>query len=107
MRRGNNRTPFAYQKGQRYMSVFSVDLLCRDITRDKALRKRFQENPESALSEYPHPLSAQERTALLTGDVGTLYRMGVNAFLMGSLARHQIFGLDANSYGERMRAEDD
>jgi hypothetical protein len=96
-----------YQKDQGYMSVFSVDLLCRDITRDTALRKRFQENPESALSEYPHPLSAQERTALLTGDVGTLYRMGVNAFLMGSLARHQIFGLDANSYGERMRAVDD
>jgi hypothetical protein len=89
------------------MSVFSVDLLCRDITRDKALRKRFQENPEGALSEYPHPLSAQERTALLTGDVGTLYRMGVNAFLMGNLARHQIFGLDASSYGERMRAVDD
>ena len=89
------------------MSVFSVDLLCRDITRDKALRKRFQEDPERALSDYPHPLSTQERTALLTGDVGTLYRMGVNAFLMGNLARHQIFGLDANSYGERMRAVDD
>jgi hypothetical protein len=89
------------------MSIFSIDLLCRDITRDRALRKRFQENPEGALSEYPHPLSAQERTALLTGDVGTLYRMGVNAFLMGNLARHQIFGLDASSYGERMRAVDD
>jgi hypothetical protein len=89
------------------MSVFSIDLLCRDITRDKALRKRFQDNPETALSDYPHPLSEQERTALLAGDVGTLYRMGVNAFLMGNLARHQIFGLDATSYGERMRAVDD
>jgi hypothetical protein len=89
------------------MSVFSVDLLCRDITRDKALRKRFQASPEGALSEYPHPLSAQERTALLSGDVGTLYRMGVNAFLMGNLARHQIFGLDASRYGDRMRAVDD
>ena len=89
------------------MSVYSVDLLCRDITRDKAVRKHFQDNPEDALSKYPHPLSAQEHAALLSGDVGTLYRMGVNAFLMGNLARHRIFGLDANSYGERMRAVDD
>jgi len=105
MRLGIKR--IAAAEGPAYMSVFSVDLLCRDITRDKALRKRFQENPEAALSQYPHPLSAQEHTALLSGDVGTLYRMGVNAFLMGNLARHQIFGLDASSYGERMRAVDD
>src|SRR5262249_36300002 len=107
MRLGINRRPQLSEKDQGYMSVFSVDLLCRDITRDKTLRKHFQDHPEAALSQYPHPLSAQERTALLSGDVGTLYRMGVNAFLMGNLARHQIFGLDACSYGERMRAVDD
>jgi hypothetical protein len=89
------------------MSVFSVDLLCRDITGDKVLRQQFQDDPKDALSKYPHPLSDEERRALLAGDAGTLYRMGVNAFLMGNLARHRIFGLDANNYSERMRAVDD
>jgi hypothetical protein len=89
------------------MSIYSVGLLCRSIVRDHALRRRFQDNPEQALAEFAHPLEPQERKALLAGDVGTLYRMGVNAFLLGFLARHRIFGLDATSYGDRMRAVDD
>ena len=89
------------------MSLVSVGRLGRDLMRDKALRKSFQENPEEALSKYPYPLSPQERAALLAGDVGTLYRMGANAFLMGYLARYRIFGLDPASYSERMRAVDD
>ena len=88
------------------MSLVSVGRLGRDLMRDKSLRKRFQENPQQALSEYPHQFDPQERAALLSGDVGTLYRMGANAFLLGYLARYCIFGLDPPTYSERMRAVD-
>jgi len=67
------------------MSLVSIGRLGRDLMRNTALRKSFQENPEEALSRYPHSFSPEERAALLAGDVGTLYRMGANAFLMGYL----------------------
>ncbi|MFZ1092806.1 MAG: hypothetical protein WAN75_26900 [Xanthobacteraceae bacterium] len=89
------------------MSLVSIGRLGRDLMRNKALRKSFQEDPEEALTRYPHPFNPQERAALLAGDVGTLYRMGANAFLMGYFARYRIFGLDPASYSERMRAVDD
>ena len=38
-------------------------------------------------------LTQQERDALLAGDVATLYRMGVNSFLMGYLCRFEVCGL--------------
>lgn len=89
------------------MSLVSIGRLGRDVMRDKALRKSFQENPVRALADYPHHLSLDERAALLAGDVGKLYRMGANAFLMGYFARYRLFGLDPAIYSERMRAVDD
>jgi Aromatic-ring-opening dioxygenase LigAB, LigA subunit len=86
------------------VSVLSVNRLCRDIMRDPGLRARLQQDPKGALQSYPHALSDAERAALLAGDVGTLYRMGANSFLMGYLPRYGVFGLDVASYGERMRA---
>ena len=41
---------------------------------------------------------------VLAGDVGTLYRMGVNGFLMGYLARFEVCGLNVEVYNQRMRA---
>ena len=46
----------------------------------------------------------RERRALLAGDVGTLYRMGANAFLMNYMSRFEVCGLNQQSYNERMRA---
>ena len=50
---------------------------------------------------------AAQLAALLAGDIGMLYRMGANAFLMGYFARYRIFGLDPVIYSQRMRAVDD
>ena len=86
------------------MSIISVNHLCRDITRDPALRQAFLEDPEDALARYPRKFTATERTALLAGDVGTLYQMGVNAYVMGYLGRYGLFGLTVRSYSERVRA---
>jgi len=86
------------------MSIISVNHLCRDITRNPTLRQTFLEDPEGALRRYPRKFTEAERTALLSGDVGTLYRMGVNAYLMGYLARYGLFELTIESYSQRVRA---
>jgi hypothetical protein len=86
------------------MSIISVNHLCRDIARDPTLRQAFLRDPEEALARYPRKFTEAERTALLSGDVGTLYQMGVNAYWMGYLARYRLFGLTTEAYSERVRA---
>jgi hypothetical protein len=86
------------------MSIVSVNHLCRDVTRDATLREAFRRDPEGALAKYPRKFSEAERIALLSGDVGSLYQMGVNAYWMGYLARYELFGLSIETYSERVRA---
>ena len=84
------------------MSIFAVNHLCREVLRDHAFRAAMKSDPAKALA--PLDLSDDERRALLAGDVGTLYQMGVNAFLMNYLARFEVCGLNAKIYNQRMRA---
>ena len=84
------------------MSIFAVTHLCRKVLRDHAFRDAMKEDPAKALG--PLELTDEERRALLAGDVGLLYRMGANAFLMNYLARFEVYGLNAAIYNERMRA---
>jgi hypothetical protein len=84
------------------MSIFAVNYLCREVLRDHAFRAAMKADPGKALA--PLDLVDEERRALIAGDVGMLYRMGVNAFLMGYLARFEVCGLNVPVYNERMRA---
>ena len=84
------------------MSVFAVNHLCREVLRDHAFRAAMKADPAKALA--PLDLTGAERSALLAGDVGTLFRMGANAFLMNYLPRFEVCGLIAATYNERMRA---
>jgi hypothetical protein len=84
------------------MSIFAVNHLCRELLRDHAFRAAMKADPGKALG--PLDLSEAERRALLAGDVGALYRMGANAFLMNYMARFEVCGLNMQSYNERMRA---
>jgi hypothetical protein len=84
------------------MSIFAVNRLCREVLRDHAFRAAMQADPAKALK--PLDLTDDERRALLAGDVGTLYRMGANGFLMNYLARFEVCGLDVATYNQRMRA---
>jgi hypothetical protein len=84
------------------MSIFAVNHLCREVLRDHAFRAAMKSDPAKALGLLD--LSDDERRALLAGDVGALYRMGVNAFLMNYLARFEICGLNVEIYNQRMRA---
>ena len=84
------------------MSIFAVNYLCREVLRDHAFRAAMKADPVTALA--PLDLTDEERRALIAGDVGTLYRMGVNGFLMGYLARYEVCGLNVEVYNQRMRA---
>lgn len=84
------------------MSIFAVNHLCREVLRDHAFRAAMKADPAKALAGLD--LTDDERRALIAGDVGALYRMGVNGFLMGYLARFEVCGLNVEIYNERMRA---
>jgi hypothetical protein len=84
------------------MSIFAVNHLCREVLRDHAFRAAMKADPAKALAGLD--LTDEERRALVAGDVGALYRMGVNGFLMGYLARFEVCGLNVEIYNERMRA---
>lgn len=84
------------------MTTYAVNYLCREVLRDHAFRAAMKGNPAKALAALD--LTDDERRALISGDVGKLYRMGVNGFLMGYLARFEICGLNFENYNERMRA---
>jgi hypothetical protein len=84
------------------MSVYAMNHLCREVLRDHAFRAAMKQDPAAAIARYD--LTAEERRALLAGDVATLYRLGVNAFLMGYLPRFEVCGLTLPVYNERIRS---
>ena len=84
------------------MSVYAVNHLCRELLRDHAFRAAMQADPAKAIERKN--LTPQERDAILSGDVATLYRMGVNSFLMGYLCRFEVCGLTLPVYNERIRS---
>jgi hypothetical protein len=84
------------------MSTYAVNYLCREVLRDHAFRAAMKADAAKALD--PLDLTDEERSALLAGDVGTLFRSGVNGFLMGYLARFEVCGLNVETYNQRMRA---
>lgn len=84
------------------MSIFAVNYLCREVLRDHAFRAAMKADPARALERLE--LTDDERRALVSGDVGTLFRMGANGFLMGYLARFEVCGLNVEIYNQRMRA---
>ena len=84
------------------MSVYAVNYLCRELLRDHAFRAAMKADPVAAIANYD--LTADERAALLAGDVAKLYRLGVNAFLMGYLPRFEVCGLTVPIYSERIRS---
>ena len=84
------------------MSRFAVNYLCREVLRDHAFRAAMKADPAKALA--PLDLTHEERRLLVAGDVGALFRLGANGFLMNYLARFEVCGLNADIYNQRMRA---
>ena len=84
------------------MSVYAIEELCWRLVHDPPFRERLRAEPATTIDELE--LTAAERDALLRADVAALYRMGAHAFLLGHLARYRVFGLDQQTYNERIRS---
>jgi hypothetical protein len=81
------------------MSLYYVQKLLYQLNRDPAVRRRFQEDLDSLLTEYP--LNDEERAAIVDGDVGLLYVMGVNGQILMHYAA--LIGQEWDEYIEAMR----
>lgn len=62
------------------MSLYYVQKLLYQLNRDPTVRKRFDADLEDLLGEYS--LTGEERAAIVEGDIGLLYVMGVNGQIL-------------------------
>ena len=83
------------------MSIYAINKLCREALRDVAFRAALKRDPGAAIA--PLPLTGEERSALLKGDVAWLYEQGAHPFLLAYLTRWDLFGLTVPLYSERIR----
>ena len=81
------------------MSLYYVQKLLYQLNRDPAVRKRFLEDQAEVLAEFE--LTDEERGAIVDGDIGLLYVMGVN----GQLLMHYsaLIGQQWDEYIEAMK----
>jgi hypothetical protein len=78
------------------MSVYAVNKVCWLVERNPEFRERFRSQPEATLADFS--LTPDERTAILAGDVITLFRNGGHPFLLQNLGRYEVCGLDTKTY---------
>ena len=62
------------------MSLYQLQKLLFELNRNPGTRSRFEADREAVLSEYE--LSDEEKSAILTDDIGLLYVLGVNGQLL-------------------------
>jgi hypothetical protein len=84
------------------MSRYQLNRIMYLLEVDAGFLARMKSDPADAIAGME--LTEEERAAVLSGDVGKLYLMGVNMFILDSIARHRLFGIDRNSYLARIRA---
>jgi hypothetical protein len=84
------------------MSAYQVDKICWRAQHDPPFRERLGQDPAGAVADLV--LSAEEREALLAGNVARLYELGAHPYLLGHLTRYGLFGLTRESYGRQMKA---
>ena len=81
------------------MSLYQTQKFLYLLNRDAERQARFRVEAESMLDEFD--LSDEERGALLGGDIGLLYVLGVNGQILMHFAAFQ--GIEWFDYLERMR----
>lgn len=81
------------------MSLYYVQKLMYVLNRDENIRARFETDIDGLLREYE--LTDEERTALVEGDIGLLYVMGVNGQILMHYAA--MIGQEWDEYIEAMR----
>ena len=81
------------------MSLYATQKLLYHLNRDPGVQQRFRDDLPALLDGYE--LDAEERAAVLAGDVGKLYVLGVNGQLLMHFAA--LVGMPWADYIEAMR----
>ena len=81
------------------MSLYYVQKLLYQLNRDPLVRQRFESDRDALLTEFT--LSDEERAAIVGGDVGLLYVMGVNGQLLMHFAA--LLGQEWDEYIAAMK----
>jgi hypothetical protein len=81
------------------MSLYHMQKFLFDINRDPAVQKQFLADRTAVVEGYQ--LDAEERQAILGGDIGLIYVLGANGQLLMHYAA--LLGLEWNAYLEAMR----
>jgi len=81
------------------MSLYGTQKFLFHLNRDPAVQKRYREELPALLDGYE--LDAEEREAILAGDVGKLYVLGSNGQLLMHFAA--LLGMPWADYIEAMR----
>ena len=84
------------------MSAYGVDEICWRVVHDAEFLTAMCSDPAVAVASAD--LTAEERAALLAGEVGRLYELGGHPFMLQQLANNGVLGLTPERYSERMRA---
>ena len=81
------------------MSLYATQKFLFHLNRDPAVQQRFRDDLPALLDTYE--LDAEERTAILEGDIGKLYVLGSNGQLLMHFAA--LLGMPWADYIEAMR----
>jgi aromatic-ring opening dioxygenase LigAB LigA subunit len=81
------------------VSLYETQKLLYHLNRDAAVQQRYRDDLPALLDSYE--LDAEERGAVLAGDVGKLYVLGVNGQLLMHFAA--LVGMPWADYIEAMR----
>jgi hypothetical protein len=81
------------------MSLYYLQKVLYVLNRDEAAQDRYKDDLDGLLSDFD--LSDEERTALIDGDIGLLYVLGVNGQILMHYAA--FLGIEWFDYLELMR----
>ncbi len=81
------------------MSLYGTQKLLYHLNRDAAVQRRHRGDLPALLEDYE--LTAEEREAILAGDIGKLYVLGANGQLLMHFAA--LLGMPWADYIEAMR----
>ena len=81
------------------MSLYGAQKFLFHLNRDAAVQKRYRDDLPALLDDYE--LTAEEREAILAGDVGKLYVLGANGQLLMHFAA--LLGMPWADYIAAMR----
>jgi hypothetical protein len=81
------------------MSLYYVQKLLYQLNRDERVRSRFERDRDELLQDYT--LTDEEHRAIIDGDIGLLYVMGVNGQILMHYAA--LIGQEWDEYIEAMR----